>query len=205
MQVEIQAEGSKQTLELNDAIFAVPYNNDLVHQVVTAYMAGARAGTKAQKSRSDVSGGGAKPWKQKGTGRARAGTIRSPIWRSGGVTFAARPRCFDQKVNKKVYRKAISCILSQLISEGCLTIVDKFDVDSPKTSSFKASLTEKNFPQENLLIITDSISENIYLASRNIPTVEVIDDHEINPYILLKYKSIIVTQAAMKGLEELFA
>jgi large subunit ribosomal protein L4 len=205
MQVEIQADGSKKILELNDSVFAVPYNNDLVHQVVTAYMAGARAGTKAQKSRSDVSGGGAKPWKQKGTGRARAGTIRSPIWRSGGVTFAARPRSFEQKVNKKVYRKAISCILSQLLNEGCITVVDKFDVDSPKTSAFKACLAEKKFPQENLLIITDSISENIYLASRNIPTVEVIDDHEINPYILLKYKSIIVTEAAMKGLEELFA
>jgi len=205
MQVEIQADGNKKTLELSDTIFAVPYNNDLVHQVVTAYMAGARAGTKAQKSRSDVSGGGAKPWKQKGTGRARAGTIRSPIWRSGGVTFAARPRSFEQKVNKKVYKKAISCILSQLIKEGCLTVVDKLDADSPKTSNFLSFLKENNYPQKDLLIITGSISEDIYLASRNIPTVEVIDDHEINPYILLKYKSILITEEAVKGLEDLFA
>jgi len=205
MQIEMQAGDSKKNLELNDAVFAVPYNNDLVHQVVTAYMAGSRAGTKAQKSRSDVRGGGAKPWKQKGTGRARAGTIRSPIWRSGGVTFAARPRNYEQKVNKKVYKKAISCILSQLINDGCITVVEKFEVNSLKTRDFFNYLKENNCPQNDLLIITAAVSEELYLSSRNIPTIEIIDDHEVNPYILLKYKHIVITEEALKGLEEIFA
>lgn len=205
MQVQIQAGDSTKNLELSDAVFAVPYNNDLVHQVVTAYMAGARAGTKAQKTRSEVRGGGAKPWKQKGTGRARAGTIRSPLWRSGGVTFAAKPRNFEQKVNKKVYRKAISCILSQLIKDGCLSVIEKFDVNSIKTRDFISQLKESNLPQQDLLIITASVGDELYCSSRNIPSIEVIDDHEVNPYILLKYKHVVVTEEAMKGLEELFA
>lgn len=205
MQIEMQAGDSKKNLELNDNVFDVPYNNDLVHQVVTAYMAGSRAGTKAQKTRSEVRGGGAKPWKQKGTGRARAGTIRSPLWRSGGVTFAAKPRNYEQKVNKKVYRKAISCILSQLIKEGCLSVVEKFDVDSLKTRDLLNYLKENNCPQQDLLIITASVSDELYCSSRNIPSIAVIDDHEVNPYVLLKYKHVVATEEAMKGLEELFA
>ena len=205
MQVQVHAGDSIKNLELNDSVFAVPFNNDLVHQVLTAYMAGSRAGTKAQKTRSEVRGGGAKPWKQKGSGRARAGSIRSPLWRTGGVTFAAKPRSFEQKVNKKIYRKAISCILSQLIKEGCLTVVDNLDVNSLKTSDFLSHLKEKNLPQQDLLIITASISVELYYSSRNIPTIEVIDDHEVNPYILLRFKHVVVTEEAMKGLEELFA
>lgn len=205
MQLEVnQAEGSK-TIEVSESIFGVPYNNDLVHQVVNAYLAGSRAGTKAQKTRAEVRGGGAKPWRQKGTGRARAGTIRSPIWRSGGVTFAAKPRSFEQKVNKKVYRKAISCILSQLLKEGCLSIVDNIEVESNKTKGFINTLAQKNLPSEDLLIITDTVDEKLYYASRNLPTVDIIDNYEINPYILLRYSNVVVTESAVSGLEELFS
>lgn len=205
MQVEVQTGESTKNINLADNVFDVPYNNDLVHQVVTAYMAGSRAGTKAQKTRSEVRGGGAKPWRQKGTGRARAGTIRSPLWRSGGVTFAAKPRSFEQKVNKKVYRKAISCILSQLLKEGCLKVVNTFDVEGIKTKSFVEYLKSNNYPQNDLLVITESVSEGLYYSSRNLPTIEVIDSYEVNPYILLKYSNVIATEAAIKGLEELFS
>lgn len=201
----MQLETQTKKIDVSDNVFNVEYNNDLVHQVVTAFLAGARSGTKAQKTRSEVRGGGAKPWRQKGTGRARAGTIRSPIWRSGGVTFAAKPRSFEQKVNKKVYRKAISCIISQLLREGHMQVVDAFDVGSMKTKAFTEYLKANNYPQQDLLVITDSVDENLYCASRNIPTIEVIDTHEVNPYILLRFKHVIVTEKAIAGLEELFS
>lgn len=205
MQVQVLSKKDSKQIEVKDSIFGIEFNNDLVHQVVTAYMAGSRAGTKAQKSRSDVSGGGAKPWRQKGTGRARAGTIRSPIWRSGGVTFAARPRNYSQKVNKKVYRKAISCILSQLLREEHLKVVDNFELTSNKTRDFVIFLKENNLPEKDLLIVTNTINENIDLASRNIPTVEVINTREINPYTLLKYSNVVILEDAIKDLEELYS
>jgi large subunit ribosomal protein L4 len=205
MQVQVLSKKDSKQIEVKDSIFGIEFNNDLVHQVVTAYMAGSRAGTKAQKSRSDVSGGGAKPWRQKGTGRARAGTIRSPIWRSGGVTFAARPRNYSQKVNKKVYRKAISCILSQLLREEHLKVVDNFELTSNKTRDFVVFLKENNLPEKDLLIVTNTITENIDLASRNIPTVEVINTREINPYTLLKYSNVVILEDAIKDLEELYS
>lgn len=205
MQVQVLSRKDSKQIEVKDSIFGIEFNNDLVHQVVTAYMAGSRAGTKAQKSRADVSGGGAKPWRQKGTGRARAGTIRSPIWRSGGVTFAARPRNYSQKVNKKVYRKAISCILSQLLREEHLKVVDNFELSSNKTRDFVVFLKENNLPEKDLLIVTNAIDENIVLASRNIPTVEVINTREINPYTLLKYSNVVILEDAIKDLEELYS
>jgi large subunit ribosomal protein L4 len=205
MQVQVLSKKDSKQIEVKDSIFGIEFNNDLVHQVLTAYMAGSRAGTKAQKSRSDVSGGGAKPWRQKGTGRARAGTIRSPIWRSGGVTFAARPRNYSQKVNKKVYRKAISCILSQLLREEHLKVVDNFELTSNKTRDFVVFLKENNLPEKDLLIVTNTITENIDLASRNIPTVEVINTREINPYTLLKYSNVVILEDAIKDLEELYS
>lgn len=202
MQVNMKAGDTQSNLELNESVFDVPFNSDLVHQVVTAYMAKSRAGTKAQKTRSEVSGGGSKPWRQKGTGRARAGTIRSPIWRKGGVTFAAKPRSYEQKVNKKVYKKAISCILSELLKNEALTFVSELSFESTKTKDFVSFLDKASLPSENVLLITDAVSESQYLASRNLPTVEVIDAYEVDPYLLLKYENVVLTEKAAKLLEE---
>ena len=161
------------TVTVSEVAFAKEFNEPLVHQVVTAYMAGARQGSKAQKNRSEVSGGGKKPWRQKGTGRARAGTIRSPIWRSGGVTFAATPRDYSQKVNRKMYRGAMRCILSELVRQDRLVVVEGFDLESPKTKLMAARLKELN--PEGALVVAGEVSENVYLASRNLPKVAVCD------------------------------
>ena len=161
---------NKKSIEVSDSTFSAPFNEALVHQVVNAVLSGARSGTKAQKNRSQASGGGAKPWRQKGTGRARAGTIRSPIWVGGGRAFAARPRNFSQKVNKKMYRAAMRSILSELLREDRLVVLDKFDIKQPKTKEFK-KLTEK-LKADSALIVNDKFDENLFLSSRNIKNME---------------------------------
>lgn len=199
--MDIQIKNSSGTISVSDAVFAVDFNESLIHQVVVAYLAGARAGTKAQKSRSEVSGGGAKPWKQKGSGRARAGTIRSPIWRGGGVTFAAKNRNFAQKVNKKMYRLAICSIFSELYRQERLLVVEELNFNSSKTKDFVAYIKEKDWGN-NFLLIPDMVDENIFLASRNIPRITVTDVESINPVLLLNYEKVIVTKSAMEKINE---
>lgn len=201
MELKLHNFGKKSAgkVKLSDSIFGADYNEALIHQVVTAYMAGSRAGTKAQKTRSEVRGGGKKPWRQKGLGRARAGTIRSPIWRGGGVTFAAKPRDFSQKVNKKMYRGAMRSILSELARQERLILIDDFVLDNPKTKSFVEKFNELKLKEA--LIITNEISENLYLASRNVPCVNVVDTQEINPYTLIGYENIVMTKDAAQKVE----
>ncbi len=195
--------GTTGSVEVSDSTFGKDFNEALVHQVVTAYLAGARQGTKAQKTRSDVSGGGAKPFRQKGTGRARAGTIRSPIWRSGGTTFAARPRDFSQKVNKKMYRAAMRCILSELVRQERLVVVESFSVDAPKTKQFIAKMDE--YSLQNALLITEDVEINLYLAARNVPHVDVRDAAGIDPVSLVGFDKVLVTVAALKKIEEVLS
>ena len=188
---------------VSDVTFGREFNESLVHQVVTAYLAGARQGTKDQKNRSDVAGGGAKPWRQKGTGRARAGTASSPIWRSGGVTFAARPRDFSQKVNKKMYRAAMQAILSELVRQERLIVADSFAVESHKTKEFVAKLNELKL--ENVLIVAGEVDEKLYLAARNVPHVGVTEAAAIDPVSLIAFDKVLVTVDALKQLEETYA
>ena len=194
-------EGSKGTVNVSDVAFAKEFNQDLVHQAVVAYMAGARQGTKAQKNRSAVSGGGKKPWRQKGTGRARAGTIRSPIWRSGGVTFAAQPRDHSQKLNKKMYRAALRCILSELNRQERLVVVEDFALEAPKTKVLVQKLGQ--FDLSEALIVTEDVNENLYLASRNLHKVDVSDVQGVNPVSLIRFDKVVVTVAALKKFEEI--
>ena len=194
---------NKKSIEVSDSTFSAPFNEALVHQVVNAVLSGARSGTKAQKNRSQVSGGGAKPWRQKGTGRARAGTIRSPIWVGGGRAFAARPRDFSQKVNKKMYRAAMRSILSELLREDRLVVLDKFDIKQPKTKEFK-KLTEK-LKADSALIINDKFDENLFLSSRNIKNMEYSDVSSINPVSLMKYEKVIINVESLKIIEERLA
>jgi len=194
---------SKETIMVSDSVFGQAYNPTLVHQVVVAYQAGGRQGSKAQKSRSDVRGGGAKPWRQKGTGRARAGTIRSPIWVGGGRTFAATPRDFSQKVNRKMYRSAIRAILSQLVKDDRLMVLESLALDDHKTKTFKSKMKDWNV--ESALFVSDNVEQNVQLASRNIIGVNVIDVQEINPVVLLKYPKVIMTKSAIAQLEERLA
>ncbi|MEQ1740715.1 MAG: 50S ribosomal protein L4 [Methyloglobulus sp.] len=186
-----------------ESVFGQTYNETLIHQLVTRYLAGARAGTKAQKTRSDVSGGGAKPWKQKGTGRARAGTTRSPVWRTGGVAFAARPRNYEQKLNKKMFRVGIRSILSELLRQDRLLVSDAIVPTSPKTKEFNAKL--KDIGVRRVLIIVDKVEANLALASRNIPNVEVVEAENLSPVLLVAADKIIATSAAIKRLEERLA
>ncbi|WP_417227725.1 50S ribosomal protein L4 [Amphritea sp.] len=195
--------GAGGSVEVSDLAFGKEFNESLVHQVVTAYLAGGRQGTKAQKNRAAVSGGGAKPWRQKGTGRARAGTIRSPLWRTGGVTFAAQPRDHAQKVNKKMYRAAMRCILSELVRQERLVVVDNFQVDAPKTKQFVAKLAELELT--NALLITEDVEQNLYLAARNVPHVDVRDAAGIDPVSLVGFEKVVVTVAALKKIEEALA
>lgn len=195
--------GANGSVEVSDLAFGKEFNEALVHQVVTAYLAGARQGTKAQKTRSEVSGGGAKPWRQKGTGRARAGTIRSPLWRTGGVTFAAKPREHAQKVNKKMYRAALRCIFSELVRQDRLVVVEDFAVESPKTKLFVAKLNE--LALNNALLITEDVEQNLYLASRNVPHVDVRDAAGIDPVSLVGFEKVLVTVPALKKIEEVLA
>lgn len=193
--------GAQGTVNVSEVAFGREFNQDLVHQAVVAYMAGGRQGTKAQLTRSEVSGGGKKPWRQKGTGRARAGTIRSPIWRGGGVTFAAKPRDFDQKLNKKMYRAALQCILSELNRQDRLVVVDSFDIEAPKTKALVQKLAQFNL--SDVLIVTEEISENLYLASRNLYKVGVSDVQGVDPVSLIGFDKVVVTVPALKKFEEI--
>jgi len=190
-------------LTVSEATFGREFNESLVHQVVVAYGAGARQGTRAQKTRSEVSGGGAKPWRQKGTGRARAGTIRSPIWRTGGVTFAAKPQDHSQKVNKKMYRGAMKSILSELVRQERLIIVDDFSVGAPKTKDLVTKL--KEFELNDVLIVTGEVDENLFLAARNLYKVDVRDAAGIDPVSLIAFDKVLMTAAAVKQVEEMLA
>lgn len=186
-------------VELSDVAFGREFNEALVHQVVTAYLAGTRQGSKAQKSRAEVSGGGKKPFKQKGTGRARAGSIRSPIWRGGGKTFAARPQDWSQKVNRKMYRGAMQCILAELVRQERLVLVEDIAVSAPKTKELLGKLNDLNATRA--LIVTDAIDENLYLAARNIPHVDVVDAAAVNPVSLIAFDKVVMSVNAAKKLE----
>jgi large subunit ribosomal protein L4 len=194
---------AQSALEVSDATFGREFNEALVHQVVVAYAAGARQGTRAQKNRSDVRGGGKKPWRQKGTGRARSGTIRSPIWVGGGVTFAARPQDHSQKVNKKMYRGAVKSILSELVRQDRLIVVENFAVEAPKTKELKAKLNDMDL--KDVLIITEELDENLFLAARNLYKVDVRDVQGIDPVSLIAFDKVLVTAAAVKKIEESLA
>jgi large subunit ribosomal protein L4 len=189
------------TVSVSDAAFAREYNEDLVHQVITAYMAGARQGTRAQKNRAAVNGGGKKPWRQKGTGRARAGTTRSPIWRSGGVTFAAKTQDHSQKVNRKMYRAAMQTIMSELARQDRLMVVESLDLEAPKTKLLLQRLGE--YGVDNVLIVSAEVDENLYLASRNLHKVDVSDVDGIDPLSLIGHDKVMVTVGAVKKFEEM--
>ncbi len=191
------------SIQVSDAVFGADSKPALVHQVVTAYMAGARSGTKAQKNRSAVSGGGAKPFRQKGTGRARAGTSRSPIWVGGGRAFAAQPRSYDQKVNRKMYRGAIRAILSDLVRDERLLVVEDMALAEPKTKLMSAKLKEMGL--EEVLFVTEGLNENLILASRNIPGVGVIEVADVDPVSLIAFDKVVFTKAAVKLIEERMA
>ncbi|MDO4436096.1 MAG: 50S ribosomal protein L4 [Cardiobacteriaceae bacterium] len=202
--MELKLNNATGTVAVDSNVFDAEFNEGLVHQVVTAYFAAGRAGTKAQKTRSEVSGGGAKPWKQKGSGRARAGTIRSPLWRKGGVTFAAKPRNYEQKVNRKVYRNAIRGILSELVRQERFSVVEQFDVPSLKTKDFVAYLNASGFGSD-VLLVTDNGTSNLYLASRNLAGVSVIDVKAIDPVILLYHGKVVFDKEAVKSVSEWLA
>jgi large subunit ribosomal protein L4 len=191
------------SIQVSDAVFGAEFKEGLVHQVVVAYMAAARAGTKAQKTRSDVSGGGRKPFRQKGTGNARQGTIRSPLFRTGGVTFAARPRNYEQKVNRKMYRGAVRSILSELVRQDRLVVVDSFSLAAAKTSDLAARLAEMAL--KDVLIVTAQFDENLMLASRNLYNVDVRPVGEIDPVSLIGFGKVVITADALKALEEKLA
>lgn len=186
-------------VELSEVAFGKEFNEALVHQVVTAYLAGGRQGTRAQKTRAEVSGGGKKPFKQKGTGRARAGSIRSPLWRGGGKIFAAKPQDWSQKVNRKMYRGAMQCILAELVRQERLILVEEISVSAPKTKELLAKL--KNLGAENALIVTEAVDENLYLAARNLPYVAVIDTAAIDPVSLIGFDKVLMSVPAAKKLE----
>ena len=195
----VNTQNKKEDVQISDATFGKDFNETLVHQAVVTYLAGSRQGSHKQKTRSEVRGGGKKPYAQKGTGRARAGTIRSPIWRGGGVTFAATPRDYSKKINKKMYRAAISSIFSELHRQDRLIAIEQPKLESPKTKEMCAFL--KAFNLEKVLIILDEMDTNLYLSSRNIPHVEVVTVKEINPVILLRSEKVAVTPAAFKLIE----
>lgn len=197
MKLKTQDSGS---VEVLDAAFGVEFNEALIHQVVTAYLAGGRAGTKAQKNRAAVRGGGAKPWAQKGTGRARAGTIRSPIWVGGGRTFAAQPRSYEQKVNKKMYRAAMRSMLSELVRQDRLVVVKELDLEAPKTKLLAAKLKELDL--SNVLILNEAFNEKLFLAARNLPNVGICDASSIDPVVLIRFEKVLITLPALKLIEE---
>ncbi|AEP28524.1 50S ribosomal protein L4 [Brumicola nitratireducens] len=201
--MELTFKDAKGALEVSDTTFGREFNEALVHQVVVAFGAGARQGTKAQKTRAEVRGGGKKPWRQKGTGRARAGTIRSPIWVGGGRAFAAKPRDFEQKVNKKMYRGAIQSILSELVRQDRLIVVESFGVETPKTKELLAKLNE--YELTDVLIVTPEVDENLFLASRNLYKVDVRDVQGIDPVSLIAFDKVLITAEAVKQLEEALA
>ncbi len=187
-------------VQVSDTVFGREFNEPLIHQVVTAYLAGARSGTKAQKTRAEVSGGGTKPWRQKGTGRARAGTIRSPLWRKGGKIFAATPRDFTQKVNRKMYEGAMRSILSELVRQERLTILDEFVLSQPKTRELIEKL--QGLAVHKVLIIHDNIDRNLLLAARNLHYVQLCSPEQVSPANLIAFDRILITVAALKQVEE---
>jgi large subunit ribosomal protein L4 len=197
MKLKMQDSGS---VDVAEAAFGADFNEALIHQVVTAYLAGGRAGTKAQKNRSSARGGGAKPWAQKGTGRARAGTIRSPIWVGGGRTFAATPRDHSQKVNKKMYRAALRSVLSELVRQDRLVIVNELVLEAPKTRLLASKLNELDL--DSVLILNEAFDENVFLAARNLPNVGVCDVGSIDPVVLIRFEKVLITLPALKLLEE---
>ncbi len=197
MKLKMQGSGS---VDVAENTFGVAFNEALVHQVVTAYLAGARAGTKAQKNRSAVRGGGTKPWRQKGTGRARAGTIRSPIWVGGGRTFAAQPRSYDQKVNKKMYRAALRSVLSELVRQDRLVVVESLELEAPKTKLLAGKLKELDL--DNVLILNEAFDETLFLAARNLPNVGICDAASIDPVVLIRFEKVLITLPALKLIEE---
>lgn len=200
---DIEYTGNLDSIIVSDQVFGREFKESLVHQVVTAYLSGGRSGTKAQKTRAQVRGGGKKPWKQKGTGRARAGTIRSPLWRGGGVIFAATPRNFKQKVNRKMYRLAMCSIFSELVRQGRLKVINEFNVNKPKTKDIMNQL--KNFQVSNkisALIIVENLDKNLDLASRNISYLSVCEASKVDPVNLIKYEKVIVTKQAINKINE---
>jgi large subunit ribosomal protein L4 len=194
---------SGDTLSVSEETFGKEFNESLVHQAVVTYMAGARQGTAKQKTRSEVSGGGRKPWRQKGTGRARAGTIRSPLWRSGGVTFAARPRDYSKKLNKKMYRGAMRSILSELLRQDRLLVVEDFAMESHKTRELVNKLNE--YALDNVLIVAEEVTENLYLAARNLHKVDVLDANGLDPVSLIGFEKVLMTVPALKKVEEMLS
>lgn len=201
MELALTVPGKKtrKKISLPDEAFAREFNEPLVHQTVVTYLAGARQGSVRQKNRSEVRGGGRKPWRQKGTGRARAGTIRSPIWRGGGLAFAARPRDYSKKLNRKMYRSAMQCIVSELIRQQRLIVVDDFNLESHKTKELVGKLRE--FELDSVLIITGEVEQNLYLAARNLHKVDVLDAQAIDPVSLIGFDKVLCTVAAMKQME----
>ena len=197
MKLKMQGSGS---VDVAEAAFGAAFNEALVHQVVTAYLAGARAGTKAQKNRSAVRGGGAKPWRQKGTGRARAGTIRSPIWVGGGSAFAAQPRNHEQKVNKKMYRAALRSVLSELVRQDRLVVVESLELEAPKTKLLASKLKELEL--DNVLVLNEAFDEKLFLAARNLPNVGICDAASIDPVVLIRFEKVLITLPALKLIEE---
>ena len=200
MKIELLSNSKNKDISISNEVFSKEFNESLVHQAVVSYMAAARQGSAKQKNRSEVRGGGKKPYRQKGTGRARAGTIRSPLWRGGGVTFAARPRDFSKKINKKMYRAAIKSIFSELVRQNRLVAIEKPVLKKPKTKEIANFL--KEFALSKVLIIIDELDMNLYLSARNIPNVDVITVKEINPVNLIKSHKVAVTSEALKQIEE---
>jgi large subunit ribosomal protein L4 len=200
MEIQMHKASGKGKLKVSEAAFGREFNEPLVHQVVAAYMAGGRAGTKAQKTRAEVRGGGRKPWRQKGTGRARVGSTRNPIWRSGGVTFAAEPRNYTQKVNRKMYRGAMRSILSELVRQDRLLVMETFSVDAPKTKELVGKL--KALDLDNVLIISHDLDEKLYLAARNLHQVDVRDVAGVDPVSLIGFDKVLITVPAVRQIEE---
>lgn len=197
MKIKMQGDGS---VDVSDTAFAVDFNEPLIHQVVTAFLAGGRAGTKAQKTRSQVRGGGAKPWRQKGTGRARAGTIRSPIWVGGGRTFAASPRDHSQKVNRKMYRAALRSLFSELVRQDRLVVTESIALKAPKTKEMAALLKANGV--DNVLIVNEAFDEKVFLSARNLPNVGICDAGSIDPVVLMRFEKVLITLPALKLIEE---
>ncbi|GGP68236.1 MULTISPECIES: 50S ribosomal protein L4 [Shewanella] len=201
--MELVLKDAQSALEVSETTFGRDFNEALVHQVVVAYAANARQGTRAQKTRAEVTGSGKKPWRQKGTGRARAGSVKGPIWRGGGVTFAAKTQDHSQKVNKKMYRGALKSILSELVRQERLVVVESFSVEAPKTKELKAKLAAMNL--EDVLIVTAEVDENLFLAARNLYKVDVRDVAGLDPVSLIAFNTVLVTADAVKQIEEMLA
>ena len=197
MKLKMQGSG---TVDVADSAFGADFNEPLVHQVVTAFLAGGRAGTKAQKNRAAVRGGGIKPWRQKGTGRARAGTIRSPIWVGGGRTFAAQPRDFSQKVNKKMYASALRSIMSELIRQDRLVVTESIEMKAPKTKELATRLKELDL--DNVLIVNEAFDEKVFLSARNLQNVGICDAASVDPVVLMRFEKVLMTLPALKLIEE---